>query len=196
MVRAMEKRLLASCFTCVLALVAVGCDDDDQRSAPAYQSGVDADAPVAQLDDEEKRQICRSYSGYVDAYVGFDQLAYTACLPLSIVFGGGSRESCEAFLADCMESSRTPLVSVQASGQGLDEEVCFDNLEQCNASVAELEGCVNVNLGFFINILENFSCRSAEDRNRVDEVERLMDTAMVCSTAGSSCGGFADVEVF
>lgn len=195
MVGAMEKRLPASCFSCLLALAAVGCDDDDQRSAPAYQSGVDAGAPVSQLGDEQKRQICRSYSGYVDAYVGFDQIAYTACLPLSIVFGGGTRESCEAFLDECM-SSQAPLVTVQASGQALDEEVCFDNLDQCNASVAELEGCVNVNLGFFINILENFSCRSAEDRNRVDEVERLMDTAMVCSTAGRSCGGFADVEVF
>src|SRR3954452_17286797 len=65
------------------ALAACGSDDND--GPPRYQSGITASGPVASLDNRQLQQICSSFDAYVDTNVGFDQIAYIACLPPALV---------------------------------------------------------------------------------------------------------------
>jgi hypothetical protein len=192
MVGAMDKRLPSAAIACLLGLPLLGCDDDDERRPPPYVSGVESEAPVSQLDDSDKREICQSYSGYVDAYVDFEQLAYAVCLPTSI-FAARNAEDCEAYLHDCVETFPQP-VTIRASLN--DQQRCFENLDRCDLTVGDLGGCVNVNLGFVINILENFSCRAADDAEQRRAADDLMQTANVCGAANAACRDFADVTVY
>jgi hypothetical protein len=172
------------------ALSCFGCDDDDDEGVPIYVSGVDADGrPVADLSADEKRQICGSFDGYVNATVGFDQIIYAACLPAAVVLGG-SREGCERVLDDCMKNKPSP-IAVRARVQN--EVACFSYLDRCDLSVAELEGCVNLNFAWILRILENFSCAGASDDGARSRAEELMQTAMVCADANAACQEFASV---
>lgn len=177
----------------VAALSLLACKDDDEEGVPIYISGVDVDndRPVADLSADDKRQICGSFDGYVNATVGFDQVIYAACLPAAIVFGG-SREGCERVLDDCMKNKPSP-VTVRARIQN--EATCFSYLDGCDLSVAELEGCVNLNFAWVLRILENFSCAGASDDGARSRAEELMETARVCADANAACQDFVSVPV-
>lgn len=167
----------------------VGCDDDDRRRP--YESGVDGGtAPVADLSDDELRQICSSFDGYVNTYVDLSTVAYAACLPLSIVSSLDS-ETCEYNLDQCVQRFPKP-VTVVARSQS--DEVCFDNLKDCQATVAQLEGCVNVNVNVVLDILENISCLRAADPEYREMVRPMTELTTVCADINAACNQFADVQ--
>ncbi|MGD8863610.1 MAG: hypothetical protein PVI30_26585 [Myxococcales bacterium] len=165
---------------------AMACGDDEAQR-PAYRADVPENVsrdtqPVSTLDDAQLERVCRSYDAYVQTWVSFESIAYIACLPPAIVLGG-SPQGCEQRLDECMALFPEPIeLDVQAQvGQ-----VCVDRLGQCDASIAELEGCVNVNLDLALDIVDNWSCRGVDDDRRA-EAARAMDTVAVCAEVDDPC---------
>jgi hypothetical protein len=169
-----------------------GCGDDDDGGAArtVYVSGVNppsSTTTVSTLGDGDKRRLCTSLDAHVQANVGFDALAYAACLPAAIVLGGDEK-GCEAQLAECMDRFPEP-IAIDAHLQ--DESVCFRDLGQCRATVAALEACVNVNLDVIFDILDNWSCAGAGDEAGRKAATNAMDTADVCADLNAACNDFA-----
>jgi hypothetical protein len=174
----------------LFALLCFACDDDDE-TRPRYRAniGVDTNIEVSSLDDRELERICRSLDVYVDTHVSFDQIAYLACLPPAIVFGGSER-GCEERLDSCMELFPEP-IAVQA--QLRDAEVCYSSLVGCRASVSDLESCINVNLDLALDIADNWSCSAAGDDDARSQVAEAMDTVDVCADLDQACNDFANL---
>ncbi|MFT3922924.1 MAG: hypothetical protein QM778_10350 [Myxococcales bacterium] len=152
----------------LLVLAAAACGDDD-RDPPPYKSGVKSDAPVSELSTEDKHKICETYGAHVDAYLDLNQVARAVCLPTSLLLGGTTEQSCEAYLADCTENF---IVTGNVSARVQNEAACVASLNTCESSVVELEGCVNVNLNFVYDILDRLSCRRAGDEGAMREARQ------------------------
>lgn len=172
----------------ISAELLIGACDESRR--PRYVSGVDPTAPVSTLDDAQLREICTSFDGYVNTYVDLSTVAYISCLPVAIVTSLNS-EACEATLQQCMNLFPTP---IQVSARAQSDQVCFENLQQCNASVALLESCVNVNVDLAITVLDRLSCNRAADPNYRATIQPMADLVNVCADVNDACNTFADVQ--
>lgn len=177
----------ATIFAFVLSVTLSACGSNNNGSPPTYQSGITITGPVSSLNKGQLQQICSSFDAYVDTNIGFDQIAYIACLPAAIVLGG-TKEGCMQQLSDCMGLFPKP-VAVQAHVH--DPQVCFANLQQCKASVSSLEKCVNVNLSLATDILDHWSCSGANDPNLQKAAAHAMDTVGVCGQVDAACNQFA-----
>lgn len=177
--------------------VSLGCGDDEDEARPRYNSGVTTTGAsgaggstivVSDLGEDDKSQLCASLDAFVQANLDFDAIAYTACLPAAIVLGG-SEQGCEMHLQNCM-SVFPPPIMIQAQLQ--DEEICFRDLDQCNATVAALETCVNVHFDSIWDVL-GWSCAGANSTSTRQAAERAMDTLNVCADLNAACNNFAVV---
>jgi hypothetical protein len=176
--------------TCLLVLFAFGCDDDDE-GRPPYRSGVTVGADggvitVSDLPEPDLDRICQSYDVYVDTNISFDAIAYIACLPQAIVLSGGDSAECQRRLDACTDRFPEP-IAIRA--QVRDREVCYSTLRECRASVAEFEGCVNVNLDLALDILDNWTCGGAADLQ--EDADRAMDTVSACAEIDAACSDFS-----
>lgn len=157
---------------------------------PEYTTGIDApEQEVSTLDDRQLETVCESYDVYVETYVDFDTIAYVACLPPALVLSG-SQDECERRLDACMGLFPDP-ISIGATLQS--QELCVRDLQECNATVAELEGCVNVNLDGFLDI-SDWSCALFGDAEAVASARKSMDSVRVCSELNDACNRFAKVR--
>lgn len=177
--------LRRAAFPLACCALLASCGDDD-GGRPRYRVDVDGDvatsAPVSSLDDAQLERVCESRDVYVETYVSFEAIAYIACLPPAIVLGG-TEEGCSRRLADCMELFPEP-IEVRATVEST--ELCVEQLRQCDDSIADLEGCVNVSLDLVLDIIDNWSCRGLDD-DRIAEAARAMDTVSVCAMVDSPC---------
>lgn len=189
MVAAMKAILLRGCLAMLPLLAAGACSDDEERKPPPFQSGVAADGPVAELSDADKRRLCDQYGAHLGAAVDLRQIAYAFCLPTSLLAGGFSEESCDAFLKDCVDNF--PVTGRVQAGLNYDERACLASIDTCDVSVVELEGCVNVNLGLVYDILERLSCRRAGDEGLRSEIDSL-NVGSVCAQPNRACGSFGE----
>ena len=178
-----------------LALATVsGCgDDDDER--PRYRATVTTNnddgttIQVSSLEDDELEEVCASYSAFVDTHISFDALAYFWCLPQAIVLGG-SAEGCEERLLTCIDDFPEP---IELGAQSTGTEICLSQLRSCNASVAEFEGCVNLNLDLVFDIFDNWSCGGNND-DQIRDAARAMDRLSICADIDASCAEAAGLR--
>jgi hypothetical protein len=190
----MRAFISSALFLVVYACGLAGCGDDEDEGRPRYRSDVNvsSDTNVADLDDDDRRQVCASLNGFVDTQVDFGIVSYAACLPGAILFSG-NQDDCEAELARCMDSFIDP---IQVSARFNDESVCLAGLATCDdITVADLEGCVNLNLGFAYDILDRLSCGGLSDAERND-AQLVMDTVSVCTDVNAACDDFSNVAVY
>lgn len=172
-------------------LMLSGCGDDEEGDRPRYRSdvSVSTDTDVSNLGDDDRRQVCASLDGFVDTQVDFGIIAYATCLPASILTSL-NQDDCEAELDRCVDSFPEPL---QLAARFNDESVCLSGLSACDGiTVADLEGCVNLNLDFAYDILDRLSCGGLSDKERND-AQVAMDTISVCADVNAACSDFANV---
>jgi hypothetical protein len=167
-------------------LFACGDDDDDRPRRTIYSSGVSGSIEITTLGDADLERICQSYDVFVEANVGFDAIAYAACLPGAIV-AGGDEAGCNRLLDECMEGFPEPIM---VRAQLRDQEVCFESLLECQASVAELEGCINLSLDFVLDVLDGWSCSGVDDDDMRKAAAKAQDTAQVCADIDAACNRF------
>lgn len=186
----MKTALTHSCLVGLLVLSAA-CDDDE-RDPPPFRSGVESQAPVSELTTEQKRQICEQYGAHVNAYVDLDRISRAICLPASLLASLGNEQSCESFLANCMEN---PPISGLINAQVQNTAACVASLQTCDRSVVELEGCVNFNVDFVYDILSRLSCRRASDNGVMSEARRDQQATSVCAQRDNTCGAIVEAPI-
>lgn len=180
----MKALLTSLCLLSALPLAACG-DDDDGRPAP-YQSGVQASGPVSDLEDKDLQRICNTFDTHLDVSLGYDAIAHVLCLPQALLLGG-SREGCEKRMADCKRDLPPPaMISVAIN----DNRTCVNNLRQCNATIAQVEACVNVNVDWAFDIVKSFTCGDVANEQR----RQVANGAAGCVNVSPGCERFADVQ--
>ena len=163
---------------------------EGESDRPDYTTGIDApNQNVAMLDDTQLEEVCESYDVYVETYVDFDTIAYVACLPAALVLSQ-TREQCEQALEACMSVFPEP---IQVSGTVRSQELCVNDLQECNATVAQLESCVNVNLTDFLDV-SGWNCDLIGDASAVAMARESMDTVRVCADLDDACNRFSMVQ--
>jgi hypothetical protein len=188
------KAIVSSFLVC-----AVACGDDDNKT-PVYTSDVDAgaDASVATLNDGQRQQLCSSRSSFLQTNVNADVVVDALCLASAIIVGG-TPEDCNVTYNKCRANNGTglgvgldiSLTGTNGSDRNLSTVACAQELADCQASVSDLEACVNVNTDIVYRILDTLSCHNAGDANATQEAERLKG-AGVCTKVGTSCGDFGE----
>lgn len=184
----------ASNSAVLFLLMLSGCGDDEEGDRPRYRSNVtvSTDTNVGDLDADDRERVCASLNGFVDTQVDFGIVSYALCLPGAILFSG-DQDDCEAELARCMDAAPEPIT---VAARFDNESVCLTGLATCDdVTVADLEGCVNLNLDFAYDILDRLSCGGLSDAERNDAQE-LMETVSVCADVNAACDDFADVTVY
>jgi len=167
-----------------LSLLFACGDDDDGRPRYSVQiDGIGGVTPVTTLAVGDQRALCESYDVYVETYVDLGALAHLTCLPPALLFGG-SRAGCERSLSQCVAAFPSP-IAVRASAQAVD--VCIAELATCQASVADLEGCINLNLDLLFEILEDWSCALYGDDGVERQAREMMDLVQVCADLDAAC---------
>lgn len=167
-------------------LITAACSSDPEPR-PRYATGLDGSAQVSSLDDDDLQQICESYDVYVNTDVDLEQIAYIACLPTA--FFSLTPEACRTSLNNCM--ALFPKIKVSAKAD--DRQVCAQTLRQCQAKVADLEGCVTVNVDRVLDIATVWSCDRVTDARYRDMVQSN-GLVNVCTNLDSACNGFAAVQ--
>lgn len=174
----------------LLSLLGLSCSDDDDGKPPAFDSGVQSSATVADLDSEQKARLCESYGAHVSGRVGYDLLAQAVCLPQAILLGG-SPSGCRQRLAQCVADVPPP---VQIDLQVSDQRVCEQSLAECKLSGAQLEGCINLRLDFVYALLDTLSCAGADNDDTRSLATEMMRGASVCASGFAGCDRFINVD--
>jgi hypothetical protein len=174
----------------ISVVVLTACGDDEDEGRPRYRSGVQVQTstPVEDLEDEDLRRICASLDAHVQANVDFDIVSYAACLPGAILTSANETQ-CEQELDRCIASGPDPLV---INARLEDESVCFSSLRACNASVADLETCININFDIVYDLFDSLSCGGVSDQEAQAAAQRAMDVN-VCADVSAACNQFADI---
>jgi hypothetical protein len=166
------------------------CGQSDGGGPARYSSGVDPNKDVATLNATEAQQVCSSVNAYVNAQLDFDAIAYVACIP-GAVWTTITVEACEKKLTDCMALFPKPIaVSGTVTGQAaLPDLGCLTSIAQCQTTVAQLEGCVDVSLDRALSVLD-WSCDLAASSSTRMVAEPKPD-ARVCTDINAACNDVA-----
>lgn len=182
-------RASISCVV-LLALIA-GCGDDEDEGRPRYRSdvSVSTDTPVAELDDSDLRRICANVDAHVSAHVDLSVVAYAACLPQAIL-SSADQDTCEAEFDRCVDNFPDP-IAVNARFQ--DEAICISGLRLCDASVADLDTCLNLNFDFVYSVVDSLSCGGTSEAEAREAMQRANDIRL-CADVSATCDDFANVR--
>lgn len=163
-----------------LLIALAACGDDSSSSV--FSSGIDdRDQEADKLDDDDKRQFCRTLDTHVSVTVGLEEVARIACAPIALLTST-SRDACEELLDSCARDAAKVMLQRQQR-----EEECFDSLASCEADVGTLEGCVDVNVKALRTVLERISCGRFGDSSVQQDIDDAR-TAAGCTQVSSSCG--------
>ncbi len=175
----------------LVAILAAACSGGS-TTRPRYDAALpDAGAatPVSALSMQDKQQLCRSFDVYANTYVDLDAVAYLACLPVAI-FTTVNEQACQASLNNCLALFPKP-ITVSATAHT--DSLCFQSLDQCNATVAQLQGCANVNVDRALEVYQGWSCNRASDPAYRQMAQAMSSTVQVCTNVNNSCNQFAQV---
>jgi len=190
----------------LVSLLGLSCSDDDDERRP-FSSGLAGangsptvtgssgsanprtNPTVAALGNDDKDRLCQSYGAHLSANVGFDLLAQAVCLPQAILLGG-SPQGCRQRLDECVRDVPPPL---QINASVGNTNVCRQNLEQCNLTVAQLEACINVRLDWVYDLVDTLSCAGASSADTQTRAEAVRGVAL-CVGGGAGCDRVINVN--
>lgn len=180
----------ASISSLLLLVAIAGCGDDEDEGRPRYRSdvSVSTDTSVADLDDEELRRICASVDAHVSGYVDLSVVAYVACLPQAILTSA-DRDQCEAQFDRCVDDFPKPI----AINARFEDDACIEGLRLCDATVADLDTCLNLNFDVVYSIVDTLSCGGTSEAEAREAMRRANDVHL-CADVSAACDDFANVR--
>jgi hypothetical protein len=167
-------------------------------------SGVAGDKALADLDSAEVEKICDAVNRYLESAVPQTLRERAACVQRGLV--AGTVKQCEAISESCIEAASAASAAADsdagetaddgvtsASSAGRDSFACYSQseLEDCRASVAELESCIQVSLAGESRMLHAQRCELLDGEVGVG-LEAPTRSA-VCQALELKCGGVANV---
>lgn len=176
-----NRGLSASTALAVSLSLLSACADSERPGYVISASTADSSAEVSTLDDGQLDEICESYTAYVDAEISLDVISHTACLALAILstFTPGT---CEETYMACVEGDSLIQIDAGFSGD-------CRTLRSCDATVGELQGCLNVRTDVLVDIIDRLACGG--DVESTDAAEEWMG-ASTCAGFNDSCTEFTE----
>jgi len=181
----------ASISSLALLVVIAGCGDDEDEGRPRYRSNVSVstDTPVAALDDDDLRQICANVDAHVSAHVDLSVVAYAACLPQAILTSA-DQDTCEAEFDRCVDNFADPIA---INARFNDPAICVSGLRLCDATVADLDTCLNLNFDVVYSVVDSLSCGGTSEDEAREAMQRANDIHL-CTDISATCDDFANVR--
>jgi hypothetical protein len=176
---------IRSFFTLALALALVSCGDG---GSPTLDTGVPNNTQVDEITTAQARQICERAEDLVEDLFGEDRQHHLMCTGQGIAYDVADLGSCRSSYNDCINEP------FEAEDPDFDcEAVDAPMLSGCNATIGELEACVNAQVKFFNDILEDIDCGLADDPDRFEallaELEEGTDPS-ACAALPEECPDF------
>jgi hypothetical protein len=153
-----------------IALAACGgSDGGGGTTGTSVSSGLPADAPVTGLSDADAQQLCQSAEDAFTRLVTPERLCTLFAVGDTLVISDdGSTEldgeACDAAVESCVAEGR------ETDSLGCDQATASD-LGDCDATVGEVEACMNAQISVFNEIFNALSCSrtpTAEDVSSFD----------------------------
>ena len=173
-----------------IAIFAIACDDDG-----GLKSGVAGDKALEDLSSKEIEKICDAANDFIDAALPPSLLAKAACSQQALMTG--SLEQCRAATQQCLDA-----LADGGTGNGiglgsltnqLGDLQCFTSAElsSCEATVAELEGCLENTFVAQSLVLHAVSCEAlAGEPTRSGSVDT--SSSPLCQALSQKCPGIAN----
>lgn len=196
----MTRQTRTSMMTALALLLMLGavamasaCGDDDGDSGSAtVDSGLPEDKKISDLDEQEVEALCDAAESATEDLIGPE----FQCVAVALFFGVFSEdaEACQTTFDLC---SADPEQFLEDSGfepdpeEGDDECNIDDIPEDCDATVGEIEACLNEQVAFLQGLTRNFQC--AELLADFDgESNPLEPNGPACQVLEQKCPGFIE----
>ncbi len=164
-----------------VALAACGGD------GPPFDTGLPEDEPANELGPAEAIAACEAYEDAVSDTFGPDDQEDVACTIAGVVVELGGFGTCETTRDQCLASGEEEPVPVDFDC----ENALSFAPSGCEATVGELEACVNAFLGGVEALRARVSCGLANDPNALADVTAEAGAAFE-PTSHAACSALSD----
>lgn len=185
----MQRSLLLSLG---LLFALFGCDDSGH---PTLDTGLPSDHPVGNLSADDSEQVCQGAVNLVNDLAGAERQAQIHCVVSGIiteVTGGGE---CAPARDNCLENGWSPAVELDLPCE-IAPAVPFT---ACDATIGELEACVNDISAGVDTVLDAISCNLVDDPDVLHDLAAQLDGALdpetheACANLAAGCLEFLDL---
>jgi hypothetical protein len=145
---------------------ALACGEDSSGSAPPsarFSTGLAPERAVSDLSVAESKQTCEQFKAAGNQRLSPDVLRNGFCEAFAMA-ATSSRDECESQKSSCVADGDQGIAGQLDdgfTGASLDCEQAEANLAQCNATVGELETCLNDVFDSVLDLFAQFSCDKA-----------------------------------
>lgn len=161
-------------------LLAPACDEDD--GPPPFETSVDEDKPIGELDEDEQADFCEDATAWVSQPEVRDELRRLACFSAGLS-GGYTDQSGEFDRAGCQQAYEACLNDL---GDFEAAECNFTDL-QCEASVGEYIACQEEALRQAAELLGSFSCETFDPVEFAEQNQDQTQLPPACEALYEKC---------
>ena len=157
-----------------------------------FSSPLNQDAAVSTLTEPEKRTFCRSYEDFSHEFEAAYAVNYCNMLVVKSAIKAGSayeaKDTCGELAAACASA-----VEGKSEPDSPYKDETFDNcternFESCEATVAEVQACINETYAIFEGVYEDYSGTCSELLDNTDERSELLEPERsACEVVDEKC---------
>jgi hypothetical protein len=177
-------------FVTLLALCALFLTACDDNGSSGSLTSVDNSKKVEDLSGEELQQMCEDYAEAVAKAVGQEFFCTLAGIEAATMLGG-SKIACEAAYNTCVEIDMEFDIEEFFSCEDVVDS--SDDTEDCDATVGEVDRCIQDTLKLFEDMADSISC-SISSPEDLEDIWDLEDPAS-CQALGDQCLDMDDIEL-
>ena len=177
------RRVLIGLFFMTVA----SCSDSDD-SGNGVSTGLPADKQLSDITEGEAEEACVAVGNAVQQRFSPEALAPAMCTFLGVAFTQ-SPDDCQEVADACLEDPDA-LGDMAPSFEGFDPDECTGDtseFDDCDATVGELETCLNDYIGTFEATLNSVTCADAGDEEALQALDMEPDTPASCETLEDEC---------
>ncbi len=184
------QRSLLFVLGSMLALFA--CDDSDH---PTLDTGLPSDQTIGGLDSDQSAQVCEGAEALVNELAGPDRQAQIQCTVVGIATEIALQGECAPARDNCLENGVTPGIAVDLPCD-LAPGVPF---EGCEATIGQLEGCVNDVAAGVDVVLDAIDCSLVDDPDALSDLVAQLEVVLdpeshdACANLAEACLAFLDL---
>lgn len=173
--------LLIFCAVCLAA-----CDDDGSDSL----TSVDSSKKIEDLSGEELQQLCDDYTDALVKALDQQFMCTMAAIAASAELGG-SKLACEVAYDTCVDMELEIDVEEFFSCEDIIDD--SDEVDDCDATVGEVDTCVQDLLKVFDDIADSLSCSDSSSEGLEDILD--VENPASCEALGDDCLDLDDIEI-
>jgi hypothetical protein len=183
------------------------CGSDDDKT-PEASTGLPAEAKLSELESAETPALCDAIEEGIDEVLPESEVKRLSCTFAAVLSMNLTEEStkidvdeCESYVDDCLAGEKSSENGASLDLEGWSSQTTCDqaavaaDIQECEATVAEYEACLNDALQTFVTFRDALRCSALGDPDKVREVFSSMpdpSTSDACKPLEQKCAGLFD----